>query len=277
MEQRELVLAHSPDADDAFMFYALATRKLRPPLLSFRHVLSDIETLNRQAMEAKYDLTAISFHAYPYVAERYRLLSTGSSIGDGYGPLLVSPRLLSAEQLKGKKVAVPGLLTTAWLVLKLFQPEVEPVEVPFDRIFEALREGRAEAGLLIHEGQLTYEREGFHRIADLGRWWQQQQDLPLPLGGLVVARHLPLEVQKEAASLVRQSIQYALDHREEALSYALQFARDMEQSLADKFVGMYVNEYTLECGDRGRQAIERLLTLGYQAGAIPNKVAVDLL
>ena len=197
MEQRELVLAHSPDADDAFMFYALATRKLRPPMLSFRHVLLDIETLNRQAMEAKFDLTAISFHAYPYVAERYRLLSTGSSMGDGYGPLLVSTRLFSAEELKGKKVAVPGLLTTAWLVLKLFQPEVEPVVVPFDKIFEALREGRAEAGLLIHEGQLTYAREGLHRIADLGLWWQQQHALPLPLGGLVVARHLPLDVQKK--------------------------------------------------------------------------------
>ena len=277
MEQRELVLAHSPDADDAFMFYALATRKLRPPMLSFRHVLLDIETLNRQAMEAKFDLTAISFHAYPYVAERYRLLSTGSSMGDGYGPLLVSTRLFSAEELKGKKVAVPGLLTTAWLVLKLFQPEVEPVVVPFDKIFEALREGRAEAGLLIHEGQLTYAREGLHRIADLGLWWQQQHALPLPLGGLVVARHLPLDVQKEAASLVRRSIQYALDHREEALSYAMQFARDMDHPLADKFVGMYVNEYTLECGERGQQAIERLLALGHQIGVLPNKVAVDLL
>ena len=277
MEQRELVLAHSPDADDAFMFYALATRKLRPPVLSFRHVLSDIETLNRQAMEAKFDLTAISFHAYPYVAERYRLLSTGSSMGDGYGPLLVSTRLFSAEELKGKKVAVPGLLTTAWLVLKLFESEVEPVVVPFDKIFEALREGRAEAGLLIHEGQLTYDREGLHRIADLGLWWQQQQGLPLPLGALAVARHLPLDVQEEAASLVRSSIQYALDHREEALSYAMQFARDMDHPLVDKFVGMYVNEYTVECGDRGRQAIERLLALGHQIGVLPNKVAVDLL
>ena len=277
MEQRQLVLAHSPDSDDAFMFYALATRKLRPPTLSFRHVLLDIETLNRQAMETKFDLTAISFHAYPRVAERYRLLSTGSSMGDGYGPVLVSTRLFSAEELKGKKVAVPGLLTTAWLVLKLFQPEVEPVVVPFDRVFEALQEGRAEAGLLIHEGQLTYEREGLHRIADLGLWWQQQQGLPLPLGGLAVARHLPLDVQKEAASLVRSSIQYALDHREEALSYAMQFARDMDESLADKFVGMYVNEYTLECGDCGKCAIERLLALGYQIGVLPNKVAVDLL
>ena len=277
MEQRDLLLAHSPDADDAFMFYALATRKLKSPMLNFRHVLLDIETLNRQAREGKFDLTAISFHNYPYVADRYRLLSVGSSMGDGYGPLLVSPRMFSVEELKGKKVAVPGLLTTAWLVLKLLQPEVEPVVVPFDRVFEALRQGNAQAGLLIHEGQLTYDRQGLHRIADLGRWWHQQQGLPLPLGAMAVARHLPLDVQQEAAALVRRSVQYALEHREEALSYAMQFARDMDQPLVDKFVGMYVNEYTLECGARGRQAIERLLALGYQAGAIPNKVELDLL
>ena len=277
MEKRELVLAHSPDSDDAFMFYALATRKLRPRMLSFRHVLFDIETLNRHAMEGRFDLTAISYHAYPYFADRYQLLSTGSSMGDGYGPMVVSTRLFSAEELRGKKVAVPGLLTTAWLVLKLFQPEVEPVVVPFDRIFEAVREGRADAGLLIHEGQLTYDREEMHRIVDLGRWWQQQQGLPLPLGGLAVARHLPPEVKKEVARLIRRSIEYALDHREEALTYAMQFAREMDQSLTDKFVGMYVNEYTLDCGARGRQAIERLLDLGYRSGTIPNKVELDFL
>ncbi len=277
MEKRELVLAHSPDSDDAFMFYALATRKLRPRMLSFRHVLFDIETLNRHALEGKFDLTAISYHAYPYFADRYQLLSTGSSMGDGYGPMVVSTRLFSADELRCKKVAVPGLLTTAWLVLKLFQPEVEPVVAPFDRIFEAVREGRADAGLLIHEGQLTYDREEMHRIVDLGRWWQQQQGLPLPLGGLAVSRHLPPEVKKEAARLVRRSIEYAMDHREEALAYAMQFAREMDQSLADKFVGMYVNEYTLDCGARGRQAIERLLDLGYRSGTIPNKVELDFL
>jgi len=277
MEKQELSLAHSPDSDDAFMFYALATQKLRSPVVEFRHVLCDIETLNRHALEGKFDLTAISFHAYPYLAARYRLLSTGSSMGDGYGPAVVAARAFSAEELQGRSVAVPGLLTTAWLVMQLFEPRVTPVVVPFDRIFEAVREGRADAGLIIHEGQLTYDREGMHRIVDLGRWWHQQHGLPLPLGGLVVARRLPEDVQKEAASLVRRSIEYALEHREEALAYAMQFARDMDQPLADKFVGMYVNEYTLDCGDRGRQALERLFSLGHQAGAIPDKVTLDLL
>lgn len=277
MEKRELLLAHSPDSDDAFMFYGLATRKLRSRLISFRHQLHDIETLNRAALEGKFDVTAISFHAYPYIADRYRLLSTGSSMGDGYGPMVISSHLFPIEELKGKKIAVPGLLTTAWLVLKLFQPEVEPLVVPFDRIIEAVRDGQADAGLLIHEGQLTYDREGLHRIVDLGRWWHQQQGLPLPLGGLVVARQLPPEIQKEAAKLVRRSIEYAMDHREEALAYSMQFARDMDQALTDKFVGMYVNEYTLDCGERGRQAIERLLSFGYQTGTIPNTVELDLL
>ncbi len=277
MERRELVLAHSPDSDDAFMFYGLATRKLRSRMISFKHVLCDIESLNRQALEGRYDLTAISFHAYPYLADRYRLLSTGASMGDGYGPVLVSSRLFPPEELQGKKVATPGLLTTAWLVLKLFQPDVQPVVVSFDRVINAVREGGADAGLLIHEGQLTYDREGLHRIVDLGRWWHQQQNLPLPLGGLAVARHLPLEIQKEAARLVRRSIEYAMDHREEALAYAMQFARDMDQALTDKFVGMYVNEYTLDCGERGRRAIERLLELGYQSGTIPKAAALDLL
>jgi len=277
MEKRELLLAHSPDSDDAFMFYGLATRKLRSRLITFHHELHEIETLNRCALEGKFDVSAISFHAYPYLAEQYRLLSTGSSMGDGYGPLVVSDHLFRPEELKGKKVAVPGLLTTAWLVLKLFQPSAEPVVVPFDRVLQTMRDGRADAALVIHEAQLTFDREGLHRIADLGRWWHQQCDLPLPLGGLVVARRLPAEIQKEAARLVRRSIEYAMDHREEALAYAMQFARDIEQPLAEKFIGMYVNEYSLDCGERGRQAIQRLFTLGYQAGLIPNNVEADFL
>jgi 1,4-dihydroxy-6-naphthoate synthase len=277
MEKRELILAHSPDSDDAFMFYALATRKLRSRSISFRHELHDIETLNRCAQEGKFDVSAISFHAYPYLAASYRLLSAGSSMGDGYGPVLVSNRLFPAEEVKGKKVAVPGLLTTAWLVLKLFEPKVEPLVVPFDRVFDALRDGHADAALVIHEGQLTYDREGLHRIVDLGRWWHQQQGLPLPLGGLVVSRQLPAEVQKEAAKLIRRSIDYAMEHREEAIAYAMQFARDMEPSLAEKFIGMYVNEYTLDCGERGKQAIERLLNFGCQAGVIPQTVELDIL
>lgn len=277
MERRELLLAHSPDSDDAFMFYGLATRKVRSRLVTFRHELHDIETLNRCAMDGQFDVSAISFHAYPYVADQYRLLAAGGSMGDGYGPLLVSAHLFPPDELKGKKVAVPGLLTTAWLVLKLFERQVEPVVVPFDRVFEALRDGRADAALVIHEGQLTFDREGLHRIVDLGRWWHQQYDLPLPLGGIVISRRLPSDIQKEAAKLVRRSIEYAMDCREEALAYAMQFARDMEQPLAEKFIGMYVNEYTLDCGERGRQAIQRLLTLGCQAGVIPKSVDLDLL
>lgn len=229
MERRELLLAHSPDSDDAFMFYGLATRKVRSRLVTFRHELHDIETLNRCAMDGQFDVSAISFHAYPYVADQYRLLAAGGSMGDGYGPLLVSAHLFPPDELKGKKVAVPGLLTTAWLVLKLFERQVEPVVVPFDRVFEALRDGRADAALVIHEGQLTFDREGLHRIVDLGRWWHQQYDLPLPLGGIVISRRLPSDIQKEAAKLVRRSIEYAMDCREEALAYAMQFARDMEQ------------------------------------------------
>jgi len=277
MEKRELVLAHSPDSDDAFMFYGLATRKLRSRLVTLKHVLHDIETLNRNALEGKFDVTAISYHAYPFLAGQYRLMATGSSMGDGYGPILVSPRLFAPEEVKGKKIAVPGLMTTAFLALKLFEPDIDPVVVPFDRIIEATREGRADAGLLIHEGQLTYDREGLHRIADLGRWWRQKHDLPLPLGALVISRKLPCEIQSEVSKLVRRSVQYAMDHREEALSYAMQFARDMDAALADKFVGMYVNDYTLDCGERGRRAIELLLRLGHESGAIPNRVELDFL
>lgn len=274
-EKRELVIAHSPDSDDAFIFYALATRKLRPRALKFKHVLEDIETLNRQAMERAFDVTAISIHAYPYLAGHYRLLSTGASIAEGYGPLVVASHLFAPEELRSKKVAVPGTLTTAYLVLKLFEPEVETLIVPFDRILEAVREGRADAGLIIHEGQLTYDRLGLHRILDLGRWWQQQEQLPLPLGVLAIRRDISRELQLEVAKLIRRSIEYAMEHREEAMSYAMHFARDMDHALADKFVGMYVNEYALDCGTRGRQAIARLLELGHQRGVIPMRAELD--
>jgi len=277
MDRTELTLAHSPDSDDAFMFYGLATRKLHSRTVGFTHVLSDIETLNRGAMEGKYDVTAISFHAYPYVADRYQLMTTGSSMGDGYGPLVVASRLFPADELKGKRVAVPGLMTSAYLALKLYQPDIEPAVVPFDKIIEAVQAGKVDAGLLIHEGQLTFDREGLHRIVDLGRWWQQTHSLPLPLGALVISRSLPLETRIEAQKLVRRSIEYGLEHREEALAYALQFARDMEERLADKFVGMYVNDYTLDCGERGRQAIEIMLNRGHEAGIIPKLAPLDFL
>jgi 1,4-dihydroxy-6-naphthoate synthase len=277
MAKTELVLAHSPDSDDAFMFYGLATQKLRSRTISFTHILADIETLNRGAMEGKYDVTAVSYHAYPYIADRYQLMATGGSMGDGYGPLVVAPRLFAPEELKGKRVAVPGLLTSAYLALKLFQPDVETVVVRFDEIVNSVLAGKVDAGLLIHEGQLIFDRDGLHRIVDLGRWWLQLHQLPLPLGGLVMSRSLAPEVRKEAARLIRQSVEYGLKHREEALAYAMQFARQLEERLADKFVGMYVNDYTVDCGEKGRKAIELLLDRGYEAGVIPKQAPLDFL
>ena len=272
---REIVAAHSPDSDDAFMFYALATKKVRSSKVSFRHILEDIESLNRKAVEGLYDLSAISYHAYPYVADKYVLMASGSSIGDGYGPMLVAARPIEPDELAGKRIAVPGKLTTAYLALKLFQPDFEAVVTPFDKIMHAVRERSVEAGLIIHEGQLTYDREGFHRVLDLGRWWKGKYGLPLPLGGNVLLRTLPDDIKSECCRLMRESIQYALDNRDEALTYALQFARDMETSLAEKFIGMYVNHYTLDAGDTIPAAVQKLLDLGHDAGLIPRRVQVE--
>jgi 1,4-dihydroxy-6-naphthoate synthase len=272
---REIVSAHSPDSDDAFMFYGLATRKVRSAKVTFRHVLEDIESLNRKAMEGLYELSAISYHAYPYVADKYVLMSSGSSIGDGYGPMLVAARPAEPEDLAGKRIAVPGTLTTAFLALKLFQPDFEAVVTPFDKILDAVRERSVEAGLIIHEGQLTYDREGFHRVLDLGKWWKAEYGLPLPLGGNVLLRSLPDDIRSECCRLMRESIQYALDNHDEALSYALQFARDMDARLAEKFVGMYVNHYTLDAGDIVPAAVQKLLDMGHEAGLIPRRVQVE--
>src|ERR1700722_10550308 len=271
----EIVSAHSPDSDDAFMFYGLATRKVRSPKVSFRHVLEDIETLNRKAMEGQYDLTAISYHAYPYVADKYVLMASGSSIGDGYGPMIVSSRPMEPEDLKGKRIAIPGTMTTAYLACKLFQPDFEPVVMPFDKITDAVRERSVDAGLIIHEAQLTFDREGFHRVADLGRWFKNTYDLPLPLGGNVLLRSLSPEIQSECCRMMRESIQYALDNRAEALEYAMEFARDMETRLADKFVGMYVNHFTVDAGDIIPKASQKLLDLGNEVGLIPNRITVE--
>jgi 1,4-dihydroxy-6-naphthoate synthase len=271
----EITSAHSPDSDDAFMFYALATRKIRSPKLTFRHVLEDIETLNRKAVEGQYGLSAISYHAYPYVADKYVLMASGSSIGDGYGPTVIASHPMEPEEIKGKKIAIPGKMTSAYLALKIFEPDFEPVVMPFDKIPAAVEEGAAELGLIIHEVQLTYSRAGFHKVLDLGRWWKTKYDLPLPLGGNVLLRSLPAEIRSECCRMMRESIQYALDNREEALSYALQFARDMDTRLADKFVGMYVNHYTLDCGDLVPAAAQKLLDLGYEAGLIPHRVVVE--
>jgi 1,4-dihydroxy-6-naphthoate synthase len=271
----EIVSAHSPDSDDAFMFYGLATRKIRSSRVVFKHVLSDIETLNRKAMEGVYELSAISYHAYPYVVDKYVLMASGSSVGDGYGPMIVATHPMEPEEIKGKRIAIPGTLTTAYLSPKIFQPDFEPVVVPFDRILESVQGGLADAGLIIHEAQLTYNKVGFHRVIDMGKWWKDTFGLPLPLGGNVLLRSLPGDVKSECCRMMRESIQYALDNHAEALEYAMQFARDMEPRLAEKFVGMYVNHYTVDAGEVIPKAVQLLLDKGNEAGLIPNRVQVE--
>lgn len=274
-DAREITVAHSPDSDDAFMFYGLATNKVRRPGLRFAHTLCDIETLNRKAMDGVFDVTAISFHAYPYIQDHYALLPSGGSVGEGYGPMIVAVRPFSQAEVKRVRVAVPGTLTTAYLALKLFAPGIETEVVPFDQIIPQILEGRHEAGLIIHEGQLSYAKAGLQRIVDLGRWWQKMTGLPLPLGGNAIRRSLGRELMTSVGIALRESIQYALDHRDEALAYAMQFARDLDPQLADKFVGMYVNERTLDYGLDGREAVRRLLDMGHKGGIIPRKARVD--
>ena len=276
-QSREIAIAHSPDSDDAFMFYGLATNKVRVPGLRFTHTLCDIQTLNQKAMEGNglYDVTAISFHAYPYIQEHYALLPSGGSLGEGYGPMIVAKHPYSTNEIKRKRIAVPGALTTAYLVLNLFAPGIETDFVPFDQIIPEVLEGRYDAGLIIHEGQLSYSRSGLQRVVDLGRWWYEQTHLPLPLGGNAIRRSLGPELMSSVGGALRGSIQYALDHREEALAYSLQFARDLDPQLADKFVGMYVNERTLDYGPDGREAVRRLLEMGHKAGIIPHEAKVE--
>lgn len=276
-QPREITIAHSPDSDDAFMFYGLATNKVRVPGLRFTHTLCDIETLNRKAIEGNglYDVTAISFHAYPYIQDRYALLASGGSVGEGYGPMIVAKHPYSRSEIKQKRVAVPGALTTAYLVLRLFAPGIETEVVPFDQIIPQVVEGRHDAGLIIHEGQLSYSKSGLQRVIDLGRWWYEETHLPLPLGGNAIRRSLGPELMSSVSTALRESIQYALDHREEALAYSMQFARDLDPQLADKFVGMYVNERTLDYGQDGREAVRRLLEMGHKAGIIPHEAKVE--
>ncbi len=257
------------------MFYGLATNKVRVPGLKFTHTLCDIETLNRQAMEGVYDVTAISFHAYPYIQDKYALMSCGGSVGDGYGPMIVATKALSIGEVKNRRVAVPGTMTTAYLALKLFAPEIETEVVAFDQIIPRVIAGQHEAGLIIHEGQLTYAKSGLHRILDLGKWWRDKQGLPLPLGGNAIRRALGAATIASVSDALRRSIQYALDHREQALNYAMQFARDLDTQSADKFVGMYVNERTLDYGEDGRAAVSLLLNLGHKAGLIPQEPRVE--
>ena len=273
---QEISIAHSPDSDDAFMFYGLATNKVRVPGYKFTHVLTDIETLNHKAIDEQfYDVTAISFHAYPYLQDNYTLMACGGSVGEGYGPMIVSTRKLSLDEVKKTRIAVPGTLTTAYLTLMLFHPEVETVTIPFDKIIPAVASGEFDAGLIIHEGQLTYANDGLVKILDLGQWWREETGLPLPLGGNAIRRSLGNEVMTIATNALRDSIQHALDNREEALAYAMQFARDLDPTLANRFVGMYVNERTLNYGEDGKEAIRKLLELGYDRGIIPHRANVD--
>ena len=273
---RDISIAHSPDSDDAFMFYGLATNKVRVPGYRFNHTLCDIETLNLRARdEAFYDVTAISFHAYPYLQNKYTLMGCGGSVGEGYGPMVVSARKLAPEDLGRTKIAVPGTLTTAYLALKIFNPDVETVTVPFDRIIPEILAGNFDAGLIIHEGQLTYSTSGLHKVLDLGVWWRETTGLVLPLGGNAIRRSLGVKTLRVVTKAVHDSIQHALDHREEALEYAMQFARDLDTRLASRFVSMYVNERTLDYGPDGRQAIRKLLDLGHEKGIIPIAPLVD--
>ena len=273
---REISVAHSPDSDDAFMFYGLATNKVRVPGYRFSHTLCDIETLNRRAQdEAFFDVTAISFHAYPYVQQNYTLMACGGSVGEGYGPMVVANRRFTVEDLDKIRVAVPGTLTTAYLALKVFNPGIETETVPFDQIIPAILAGKFDAGLIIHEGQLTYSSSGLYRVIDLGVWWRETTGLVLPLGGNAIRRSLGGDAQKVISKALRDSIQHGLDHREQALEYAMQFARDLDASLANRFVSMYVNERTLDYGPDGRQAIRKLLDLGHERGIIPIAPLVD--
>ena len=276
MTIRTLSVGHSPDPDDAFMFYALAHNKIPTGNLAFAHELQDIETLNRRCLKQELDISAISLHAFAYLSDKYALLSSGCSMGDRYGPMVVAKKAYTIEELKSLRIAVPGTLTTAFLSLSLllgskFQYEV----VPFDEILNAVEQGKVDAGLIIHEGQLTFQNQGLKLVIDMGVWWYEKTGLPLPLGGNVVRKDLGADIIPEASRLIRESIHYGLNHREEALAYALQYGRDLDTGLADKFVGMYVNDWTVDYGEKGRKAVQLLLNEGHKAGVIPHPVLVE--
>jgi len=273
---RTIRVGHSPDSDDAFMFYALTHDKLDARGLRFVHQLEDIETLNRRALAGELEVSAVSIHAYAHLADRYALLASGSSMGDRYGPMVVTRDAASLADLRGQRIAIPGTLTTAYLTFQLCLGKDVPVVVmPFDQILPAVADGRVDAGLIIHEGQLYYGAKGLHKVVDLGQWWFEQTGLPLPLGGNVVRRDLGDELVVEIARLLKASIQYALDHRPEALEYALRYARDLDPALADRFVGMYVNEWTVDYGPRGREAVRTLMGRAEAAGLLPGPVDVQ--
>lgn len=268
-------IAHSPDSDDAFMFYALAKGHVSSELVDFKHVLSDIQSLNVDAHEGRYGMTAISYHAYPYVADKYILTAAGSSVGDGYGPIIVTKTVAEAKDLKGKKIGVPGLMTSAYLAMRLYEPDFEAVVMDFDAIMPAVESGEVDAGVVIHEGQLTWGASGLKNILDLGVWWKEKYNLPLALGCNVILRHLPEDVKKESRRCLSESIQYALDHRAEALEYALQFGRGLSNADADQFVGMYVNHYTTDMDPDVLRSGQLMLDLGYEAGFVTKKAQLE--
>ena len=290
MTETRITVAHSPDSDDAFMFFGLASGNVDTGGIAVDQVLKDIETLNRAAFDGKYEVTAVSFHAYAHLVDRYALLPHGASMGDKYGPIVVAPAFApgqteksygaasgsAANWIKGRRIAIPGTLTTAYLALRIYEPDFQFVVVPFDEIQQAVLDGKAEAGLLIHEGQLTYQDEGLRKIVDLGEWWADRTDgLPLPLGGNIIRRDLGTEMIAKVSKMLHDSIAYALSHREEAVEYALQFGRGLDRGKTDKFVGMYVNDLTLAYGDRGRRGLERLMADAFDRGLIPQRVAVE--
>lgn len=274
-EVRTISVAHSPDSDDAFMFYGLATNKLETEGLKFEHTLKDIQSLNEDAKNGVFDVTAISFHAYAYVADKYALLPHGASIGDKYGPIVVSREPRSADEIGQMKIAVPGELTSAFLALRIFNKDFQYEVVPFDEIIDAVQKGSVDAGLLIHEGQLFYKQMGLDKVLDLGEWWHERTGLPLPMGGNVIRRDLGENLMKQVSKHLHQSILYSMENREDALAYAMQFARDMAPELADRFVAMWVNDLTLDYGERGKEGVRRLLKEGYEAGIIPHEVDIQ--
>jgi 1,4-dihydroxy-6-naphthoate synthase len=272
---RTITVAHSPDSDDAFMFYGLATNKLETDGLKFEHTLKDIQSLNEDARNGVYDVTAISFHAYAYVADKYVLLPHGASIGEKYGPIVVAREPREPGEIGRMKIAVPGELTSAYLALRIFDQDFQHIVVPFDEIIGSVESGEADAGLLIHEGQLFYKQLGLDKVLDLGEWWHEKTGLPLPMGGNAIRRDLGPELIRQVSRHLHQSIVYSLENREDAMSYAMQFARDMQPEIADRFVAMWVNERTLDYGPEGREAVKRLLSEGHKAGIIPHKVKVE--
>jgi 1,4-dihydroxy-6-naphthoate synthase len=270
-------VAHSPDSDDAFMFYALAHHAVETEGLNFEHVLSDIETLNKEAEKGTYELTAISYHAYAYVNDKYAILTCGSSVGDKYGPIVVAKEPMTKADLTGKVIAIPGLMTTAYLALKIWFPEAKTVVMPFDEIMDAVLEGKVDAGLIIHEGQITYPQFGLKKVVDLGEWWFEETNLPLPLGGNAIRRDLGTDLIHKIARVFKRSLIYSLEHRDEALDHAMTYARGLEKSQADRFVGMYVNEMTINASQEIQKAVQLLLWRGYGVGVIPQKISPEFI